>query len=359
MKKAIITGVTGQDGAYLSQFLLDKGYQVHGLKRKSSTFNTERIEHLFNNKEIYGKNFYLHYGELTDSINLYKLITEIEPDEIYNLGAMSHVGTSFEMPEYTANINAIGTIRLLEIIRSLKWRDKIRFYQASSSEMFGKVQEIPQTETTPFYPRSPYAISKVFSYWACVNYRESYDIFASNGILFNHESPLRGETFVTRKITRGLCRIALGIEKCIYLGNLEALRDWGHARDFVEAQWLILQHSKPDDFVVSTGKQYSVRQFIEKVAEYLGVTLEWQGKLFNEKALVVKIENKDKVPAISIGDTIIRVSEKYFRPAEVDQLLGDYSKAKNILGWKPKISFGNLIKEMVDSDMKKTQRETI
>ena len=352
MKKALITGITGQDGSYLAEFLLEKGYQVHGIKRKSSSFNTDRINHIFDDRDVYNQKLFLHYGDLGNGSNLIKLINKIEPDEIYNLGAQSHVGTSFEIPEYTADINALGSLRILEAIRFLKFENIIKFYQASSSELFGKVVETPQNENTPFYPRSPYGVAKLFAYWITVNYRESYGIFACNGILFNHESPRRGETFVTRKITRGLCNIVLGIDKEIHLGNLDAVRDWGHAKDYVKMQWLMLQQEKPKDYVIATGKQYSVRDFIIITAGILGLNLEFKGKGLGEVGIIVS--NNGKVSKqLKKGDVIVRVEKKYFRPSEVDTLLGNSSLASNELSWKPQISITELCEEMVESDLKK------
>jgi len=350
MKKALITGVTGQDGAYLSEFLLNKGYEVHGIKRRSSSFNTERIEHLFLDPHVEDSNFYLHYGDMTDSLNLINLINKIKPDEIYNLAAQSHVKVSFDLPEYTANVDALGTLRLLEAIRSLELEKKVKIYQASTSELYGKVQEIPQTETTPFYPRSPYGVAKLYAFWITKHYREAYNIFASNGILFNHESPLRGETFVTRKITRGLARILNNIDDCLYLGNLNAKRDWGHAKDYIEMMWLILQHDKPDDWVIATGETYSIRDFLKKCFNYLEMEVEFIGTNKDEHVVVKKsnlnFKNLD-------GKTIVRIDKNYFRPTEVDLLVGDPSKAKTILGWKPKYNIDDLVKEMIDSDLKK------
>lgn len=339
MKKALITGVTGQDGAYLSEFLLAKGYEVHGIKRRTSLFNTDRIDHLFRDIHEKDLNFILHYGDMTDSTSLIRIIQQVQPDEIYNLAAQSHVAVSFEAPEYTANSDATGTLRLLEAIRILGLQKQTRFYQASTSELYGLVQEKPQTEKTPFYPRSPYAVAKLYAYWITVNYRESYGMYACNGILFNHESPLRGETFVTRKITRGLARIKMGIEKCLYLGNLGALRDWGHARDYIEAQWLMLQQEKPEDFVIATGKQHSVREFVKAAATELDLKLHWEGEGSRERALNER------------GEVVVAVDPRYFRPTEVESLLGDASKAKNRLGWTPKVSFDELVREMVMADL--------
>lgn len=344
MKKALISGITGQDGSYLAEILLEKGYEVHGIIRRASTFNTGRIEHLYNDPSILNIKLFLHYGDLSDGSNISRLIENIKPDEIYNLGAQSHVKVSFEIPEYTADIDALGTLRILDAIKDAKIKTK--FYQASSSEMFGKVLETPQKETTPFYPRSPYGVSKLFSYWIVRNYRESYDLFAVNGILFNHESQRRGETFVTRKITRGLSRISLGIEKKLHLGNLDAKRDWGHARDYMEGAWMMLQSEKPDDFVLATGETHSVREFIEETGKCLGMEIVWEGKGIEEKGINKKT-----------GEVIIEIDEKYFRPAEVDILIGDATKAKTILGWEPKIKFLELIKMMTESDLKKAKEE--
>ncbi len=339
-KKALITGVTGQDGALLSEFLLKKKYEVHGIKRRSSSFNTERIDHLYKDPHEEKTNFFLHYGDMTDSTNLIRLLQEIKPDEIYNLAAQSHVQVSFETPEYTANADALGPLRLLEAIRILGLNKKVKFYQASTSELFGKVQSIPQTESTPFYPRSPYGVAKLYSYWITVNYREAYGIHASNGILFNHESPIRGETFVTRKICRAVAAISNGTQKCLYLGNLDAKRDWGHAKDYVEGMWLIVQQKKPDDFILATGQTYSVRDFVKLAFSEVGITIEWSGKGLAELG-------KDS----KTGEVIVRINKKYFRPTEVDILQGDYSKAKKILGWNPKISFNSLVSEMVKSEL--------
>ena len=339
MKKALITGITGQDGAYLAEFLLKKGYEVHGLRRRSSSFNTSRIDHLYSDPLVPNTSLFLHHGDMTDSSSLIRILQQVKPDEIYNLAAQSHVHVSFEEPEYTANADAIGTLRLLEGMRILSLKET-KFYQASTSELFGKVLESPQNELTPFNPQSPYAISKLYSYWTVKNYRDSYGFFTSNGILFNHESPVRGETFVTRKITRALCRIKMGTQKKLYIGNLDSKRDWGHAKDFVYAQWLILQHDKPDDFVISTGQQHSVRDFINQASEFIGLKIEWSGEGLNEVA--INSEN---------GDEIICVHEKYYRPSEVDSLLGDSSKAKKTLSWEPKISFNDLVEEMMEYDM--------
>ena len=356
MKKvALISGVTGQDGSYLAEFLLDKGYEVHGIKRRSSLFNTQRVDHLYQDPHEENVKFNLHYGDLTDTSNLTRIIAEVQPDEIYNLGAQSHVAVSFESPEYTADVDAIGTLRLLESIRFLGLTDKTRFYQASTSELYGLVQEIPQKETTPFYPRSPYAVAKMYAYWITVNYRESYGMYACNGILFNHESPRRGETFVTRKITRGLSNIAQGLEKCLYMGNLDALRDWGHARDYVKMQWMMLQQEQPEDFVIATGVQYSVRDFIRMSAAKLGIELEFTGVGINEKAVVSKI-NGNNAPALKVGDVIVSIDPRYFRPAEVETLLGDPSKAKNVLGWVPETTLEEMIDEMIVHDLQKAKQ---
>jgi GDPmannose 4,6-dehydratase len=346
-KKALITGITGQDGAYLAEFLLSKGYEVHGIKRRASLFNTDRIDHLYQDPHEKPLRLTLHYGDLTDSTNLIRIIQMVQPDEIYNLAAQSHVAVSFETPEYTANADALGTLRLLEAIRILGLEKRTRFYQASTSEMFGKVVEVPQRETTPFYPRSPYGVAKVYAYWITVNYREAYGMYACNGILFNHESPIRGETFVTRKITRALARIKLGLQDCLYLGNLDALRDWGHARDYVEMQWLMLQQPAPDDFVIATGKQYSVRQFVEAAANELGMSIRWRGSGIEEKGFDAN------------GRCIVAVDPRYFRPTEVDSLLGDPTKARQKLGWSPKISFDELVKEMVREDLKAAERDEL
>lgn len=350
MKTALITGITGQDGSYLAEFLLEKGYQVHGIKRRSSLFNTQRVDHIYQDPHVEHQNFILHYGDLTDSSNLTRIMQQVRPDEVYNLGAQSHVAVSFESPEYTADVDALGTLRLLEAIRLLGLKDKTRFYQASTSELFGLVQETPQKETTPFYPRSPYAAAKLYAYWITVNYREAYGMYACNGILFNHESPRRGETFVTRKITRGLCNIAQGLEKCLFLGNLDALRDWGHAKDYVRMQWMMLQQEKPEDFVIATGRQHSVRDFVAMSAAHLGITLRFQGKGMDEIAVVEKTEG-DLAPSVSAGDVIVRVDPRYFRPAEVETLLGDPTKAKEKLGWTPEITINELCAEMIAEDL--------
>ena len=357
-KKALITGVTGQDGSYLAEFLLEKGYEVHGIKRRASLFNTQRVDHIYQDPHTDNANFILHYGDLTDSSNLTRILQEVQPDEVYNLGAQSHVAVSFESPEYTADVDAMGTLRLLEAIRFLGLEKKTKFYQASTSELYGLVQEIPQKETTPFYPRSPYAVAKMYAYWITVNYRESYGIYACNGILFNHESPRRGETFVTRKITRGLANIAQGLEQCLYMGNMDALRDWGHAKDYVRMQWMMLQQEQPEDFVIATGVQYSVRQFISWSAAELGVTLEFSGEGEQEIATITSIEG-DKAPALNVGDVIVRVDPCYFRPAEVETLLGDPSNAKNKLGWKPEITVQEMCAEMVAEDLKVAQRSVL
>lgn len=345
-KVALITGITGQDGAYLAEFLLNKNYVVHGIKRRASLFNTDRIDHLYQDPHLDNKNFILHYGDLTDSTNLIRIIKETEPDEIYNLAAMSHVAVSFESPEYVADVDGLGTLRLLEAIRILGLEDRTKFYQASTSELYGLVQETPQTETTPFYPRSPYGVAKMYAYWITVNYREAYGIYACNGILFNHESPLRGETFVTRKITRALARIKLGLQEVLYLGNLDALRDWGHAKDYVEMQWLMLQQEKAEDFVIATGEQYSVRDFVNTAAKELEIDIIWQGKGVEEKGFWD-------------GKCIVQVDEKYYRPTEVETLLGDPTKAKQKLGWTPKITFAELVAEMVRDDYNSAQRDDL
>ena len=354
-KVALITGVTGQDGSYLSELLLEKGYEVHGIKRRASLLNTQRIDHIYEDSHVDNQRFVLHYGDLSDASNLTRIIQEVQPDEIYNLGAQSHVSVSFEAPEYTADVDAIGTLRLLEAIRFLGLEKKTRFYQASTSELYGLVQEVPQKETTPFYPRSPYAVAKLYAYWITVNYRESYGMYACNGLLFNHESPRRGETFVTRKITRGLANIAQGLEGCLYMGNMDALRDWGHAKDYVRMQWMMLQQQQPEDFVIATGVQYSVREFIQWSARELGVTLRFEGVGTEEVAIVEHIEGVS-APALTIGDVIVRVDPRYFRPAEVETLLGDPSKAKEILGWVPEITAQEMCSEMVVEDLKVAQR---
>jgi len=357
-KKALITGITGQDGSYLAEFLLDKGYEVHGIKRRASSFNTHRVDHIYQDPHTPNPRLVLHYGDLTDSSNLTRIIREVQPDEIYNLGAQSHVAVSFESPEYTADVDAMGTLRLLEAIRLLGLEKKTRFYQASTSELFGLVQEIPQKETTPFYPRSPYAVAKLYSYWITVNYREAYGMYACNGILFNHESPRRGETFVTRKITRGLSNIAQGLESCLYMGNMDSLRDWGHAKDYVRMQWMMLQQEQPEDFVIATGVQYSVREFIQWSANELGVTLRFEGSGVDEVGIVEAIEG-DNAPGLKVGDTIVRVDPRYFRPAEVETLLGDPAKAKEKLGWVPEISVQEMCAEMVREDLIAAQRHAL
>ena len=360
-KVALITGVTGQDGAYLAEFLLKKGYEVHGIKRRSSLFNTDRIDHLYQDPHVDNRNFVLHYGDLTDSTSLVRIVQKVQPDEIYNLAAQSHVAVSFEEPEYTANCDGIGALRLLEAIRILGLEKKTRFYQASTSELYGLVQEIPQKETTPFYPRSPYAVAKMYAYWITVNYREAYGMYACNGVLFNHESPLRGETFVTRKITRAVARIALGLQDCLYLGNMSALRDWGHAKDYVEMQWLMLQQDKAEDFVIATGVQFSVRQFVEFAAKELGVTVAFEGEAEQEVGRVTKIEpvNGELLAKCKVGDVIVRVDPRYYRPTEVETLLGDPTKAREKLGWTPKISLPELVKEMVESDYTAAKRDSL
>ena len=358
MKRALITGTTGQDGAYLSELLLAKGYDMHGLKRRASSFNTQRIDHLFQDPHEKHVNYTLHYGDMTDSTNLIRLIQEVKPDEIYNLAAQSHVAVSFETPEYTANADGIGTLRLLEAIRILGLEKKTRFYQASTSELFGLVQEVPQRETTPFYPRSPYAAAKMYAYWITVNYREAYGIHASNGILFNHESPRRGETFVTRKVTRGLAYIAQGLEQCLHLGNLSALRDWGHAKDYVKVQWMMLQQEEPEDFVIATGVQYSVREFVTWSAAELGIELEFEGEGIEEVGRVASVTG-DAAPAVKRGDVVVKVDPRYFRPAEVETLLGDPSKAKERLGWVPEITTQEMCAEMVAEDLKTARRHAL
>ena len=366
MKRALITGITGQDGAYLAEFLLAKGYEVHGIKRRASSFNTDRIDHLYQGPHQAYRRFILHYGDMSDSTNLIRIVQEVQPDEVYNLAAQSHVKVSFESPEYTANVDALGTLRLLEAIRILGLETKTRFYQASTSELYGKVQEIPQTEKTPFYPRSPYACAKLYAYWITVNYREAYNMYACNGILFNHESPLRGETFVTRKITRTLARIALGLSGCLYLGNMNALRDWGHAKDYVEMQWLMLQQETPEDFVIATGRQFSVRDFVDVAAAELGLSLEWKGQGVNETACIANIDQQKLEVALvghpeptkmRVGDVIVKVDERYFRPTEVETLLGDPSYAMQKLGWKPRISFEEMVEEMMREDLNLAMRD--
>jgi GDPmannose 4,6-dehydratase len=360
-KRALITGITGQDGSYLAELLLQKGYEVHGIKRRASSFNTDRIDHLYQDPHAKNRKLHLHYGDLTDTSNLTRIVQQVQPDEIYNLAAMSHVAVSFEEPEYTANADGIGTLRLLEAIRILGLQKKTRFYQASTSELYGLVQETPQKETTPFYPRSPYAVAKLYAYWITVNYREAYGLYACNGILFNHESPLRGETFVTRKITRAVARIALGLQDCLYLGNISALRDWGHARDYVEMQWLMLQQEQPEDFVIATGVQYSVRQFVEFAARELGITLAFSGTGEHEIGTVVQVDAVagERLARCKVGDVILRVDPRYYRPTEVETLLGDPSKAKQKLGWVPKITLPELVKEMVEADYTAARRDSL
>ncbi|EAR50122.1 NAD-dependent epimerase/dehydratase [Oceanicola granulosus HTCC2516] len=357
-RKALITGITGQDGSYLAEFLLEKGYEVHGIKRRASQFNTQRVDHIYEDPHESGRHFKLHYGDLTDSSNLTRILSEVQPDEVYNLGAQSHVAVSFEAPEYTADVDAIGTLRLLEAIRFLGLEKKTRFYQASTSELYGLVQEVPQTETTPFHPRSPYAVAKMYAYWICVNYREAYGMYACNGILFNHESPRRGETFVTRKITRGLANIAMGLEPCLYMGNIDALRDWGHAKDYVRMQWMMLQQERAEDFVIATGKQYSVREFITWSAAELGITLEFSGTGVDEIATVVEVKG-ERAPMLKAGDVILRIDPRYFRPAEVETLLGDPSRAKAKLGWEPQITAREMCAEMVAEDYKSARRHAL
>lgn len=356
-KKALITGVTGQDGAYLAEFLLKKGYEVHGIKRRSSLFNTDRIDHLYEDPHVDNRKFILHYGDLTDSTSLVRIVQKVQPDEIYNLAAQSHVAVSFEEPEYTANADGIGALRILEAIRILGLEKKTRFYQASTSELYGLVQEIPQKETTPFYPRSPYACAKLYAYWITVNYREAYGMYACNGVLFNHESPVRGETFVTRKITRAIARIALGLQDCLYLGNMSALRDWGHARDYVEMQWLMLQQDHAEDFVIATGVQYSVRQFVEFAAAELGITVRFEGEGEKEVGIVAAITG-DRAK-VKVGDVIVKVDPRYYRPTEVETLLGDPTKAREKLGWTPKTTLQELVKEMVESDYTSAKRDAL
>ena len=372
MKKALITGITGQDGAYLAEFLLKKGYEVHGIKRRSSSLNTARVDHLYQDPHEQNVSFFMEYGDLTDATNLIRIVQTVQPDEIYNLAAQSHVAVSFETPEYTANADGLGTLRLLEAIRILNLENKTRFYQASTSELFGKVQEIPQRETTPFYPRSPYACAKLYSYWITKNYREAYNLYACNGILFNHESPIRGETFVTRKITRAMARIALGLQDCLYLGNLDAKRDWGHARDYVEMQWLMLQQDHPDDYVIATGEQHSVKEFVELAAAEVGIGIQWQGSGTDQVGLISSIDPSrlpspsaesttphGENPVLAPGRILVRVDPRYFRPTEVDTLLGDPSKAKRELGWEPKVKFRDLVKEMVLHDLAEAQRDDL
>jgi GDPmannose 4,6-dehydratase len=357
-KRALITGITGQDGSYLAEFLLEKGYEVHGIKRRASMFNTQRIDHIYQDPHTNHQRLKLHYGDLTDSSNLTRILSEVQPDEVYNLGAQSHVAVSFESPEYTADVDALGVLRLLEAIRFLKLEKKTRFYQASTSELYGLVQETPQRETTPFYPRSPYAVAKLYAYWICVNYREAYGIYACNGILFNHESPRRGETFVTRKITRGLANIAQGLEDCLYMGNIDSLRDWGHAKDYVRMQWMMLQQDAPEDFVIATGVQYSVREFVIWSARELGIELEFSGQGVEEIATVASVSG-DMAPAVKPGKVILRIDPRYFRPAEVETLLGDPSRAKTRLGWEPEITAQQMCAEMVAEDLKAARRHAL
>ena len=357
-KIALITGVTGQDGSYLAEFLLEKGYEVHGIKRRASLFNTQRVDHIYQDPHIDNARFRLHYGDLSDSSNLTRILSEVQPDEVYNLGAQSHVAVSFEAPEYTADVDAIGTLRLLEAIRFLKLESKTRFYQASTSELYGLVQETPQSETTPFYPRSPYAVAKMYAYWITVNYREAYGMFACNGILFNHESPRRGETFVTRKITRAVANIAVGLEKCLYMGNIDSLRDWGHAKDYVRMQWMMLQQEAPEDFVIATGKQYSVREFIKWSAAELGIELDFRGEGLAEEGFVTAVSGNLSV-AVRPGDVVVRIDPRYFRPTEVDSLLGDPTKAKEKLGWVPEITVQEMCAEMVAHDYQAALRMTL
>jgi GDPmannose 4,6-dehydratase len=357
-KVALITGITGQDGSYLAEFLLDKGYVVHGIKRRASLFNTQRVDHIYQDPHIENARFKLHYGDLTDTSNLIRIVQETQPDEIYNLGAQSHVAVSFESPEYTADVDAMGTLRLLEAIRILGLEKKTRFYQASTSELYGLVQETPQKETTPFYPRSPYAVAKMYAYWITVNYREAYGMYACNGILFNHESPRRGETFVTRKITRGLANMAQGLEQCLYMGNLDALRDWGHAKDYVRMQWLMLQQATPEDFVIATGVQFSVRQFIAWSAQELGIGLRFEGQGLDEKAVVASITGSH-APALKVGDVVVRIDPRYFRPTEVETLLGDPSKAKQKLGWVPEVTVQTMCAEMMAEDLAQAKKNAL
>ncbi|WP_297849171.1 GDP-mannose 4,6-dehydratase [uncultured Desulfovibrio sp.] len=368
MKKALITGITGQDGAYLAEFLLRKGYEVHGVKRRASLFNTDRIDHLYQDPHASERRFILHYGDLSDSSNLVRIMQDVKPDEVYNLAAQSHVQVSFESPEYTADVDALGALRLLEAIRIASLADHTRFYQASTSELFGLVREVPQTEKTPFYPRSPYACAKLYAYWITVNYREAYGMYACNGILFNHESPIRGETFVTRKITRALSRMVLGLQDCLFLGNLDARRDWGHARDYVEMQWLMLQQEEPDDFVIATGRQFSVRDFVNATAAELGLTLAWQGSGLDETGTVAAVDAARLARAsgrqsvechVKAGDVIVRVDPRYFRPTEVETLLGDPAKAKKKLGWEPKTSFEDMVAEMTREDLQLSMRDAV
>ena len=358
MKRALITGITGQDGSYLTELLLEKGYEVHGIKRRASSFNTQRVDHIYEDPHVQNSHFRLHYGDLTDTSNLTRIMSEVQPDEVYNLGAQSHVAVSFEAPEYTADVDAVGALRLLEAIRFLKLETKTRFYQASTSELYGLVRETPQTETTPFHPRSPYAVAKMYAYWITVNYREAYGFFACNGILFNHESPRRGETFVTRKVTRGLANIAMGLEPCLYMGNIDSLRDWGHAKDYVRMQWLMLQQEVPEDYVIATGVQYSVRQFITWAAEDLGVTLRFEGTGVDEVGIVAGVTG-DLAPMLREGQVIVRIDARYFRPAEVDTLLGNPAKAKQQLGWEPVITAREMCREMVAADHRAARRHAL
>lgn len=358
MKKALITGITGQDGSYLAEFLLEKGYEVHGIKRRASSFNTERVDHIYEDPQVEKARFKLHYGDLTDTSNLTRIIAEIEPDEVYNLGAQSHVAVSFESPEYTADVDAIGALRLLEAIRFLGFEKKTRYYQASTSELYGLVQEVPQKETTPFYPRSPYAAAKLYAYWITVNYRESYGMYACNGVLFNHESPRRGETFVTRKITRAMANISQGLEKCLYLGNMDALRDWGHAKDYVRMQWMMLQQEEADDFVIATGKQISVREFVRLSAKEVGIEVSFEGEGLEEIATVTSVDQSIS-PAVSVGDVVVRVDPRYFRPAEVETLLGNPTKAKEKLGWVPEITVEEMCAEMVANDLEVARQHAL
>ena len=357
-RKALITGITGQDGSYLAEFLLEKGYEVHGIKRRASSFNTQRVDHIYEDPHTDNARFKLHYGDLTDSSNLTRILSEVQPDEVYNLGAQSHVAVSFEAPEYTADVDAMGALRLLEAIRFLGLEKTTKFYQASTSELYGLVQETPQTETTPFHPRSPYAVAKMYAYWITVNYREAYGMYACNGILFNHESPRRGETFVTRKITRGLANISQGLQECLYMGNIDALRDWGHAKDYVRMQWMMLQQDTPEDFVIATGVQYSVREFITWSAAELGITLRFEGTGLDEKGIVEKVEGEN-TPAVKVGDVLVQIDPRYFRPAEVETLLGDPAKAKRVLGWTPEITTQEMCTEMVAEDLKTARRHAL
>jgi GDPmannose 4,6-dehydratase len=361
VKRALITGITGQDGSYLAEFLLERGYEVHGIKRRASLFNTQRVDHIYEDPHVPHQRFVLHHGDLSDGSNLTRILQQVQPDEVYNLGAQSHVAVSFEAPEYTADVDALGTLRLLEAIRLLGLKDRTRFYQASTSELYGLVQQVPQTETTPFHPRSPYGVAKLYAYWITVNYREAYGLYACNGILFNHESPRRGETFVTRKITRGLAHVAQGLQPRLHLGNLDALRDWGHARDYVRMQWLMLQQDRPEDYVIATGTQHSVRDFVRWAAEDLGVTLRFEGQGEHERALVEHVDRstEDRAPALEPGDCIVEVDPRYFRPAEVETLLGDPSKARRQLGWQPTISARQMCAEMVAEDLKLARRAAL